>query len=286
MIKVYLDTNMLEDYAEKNLIISDKILSDKFYNFLNQVASNSSLHSAMTIIIPQVVIDEISQHIKESFQYVNELKDKAEKVFKFRDGNIIFNISKTTEQVIIDFQNEIQELVTKYPFLAIEKHKNTIDNIYYRALHKNSPFYMKNKGLDSGFKDSILWKTAIENKGTAKPIICTSDNDFDGCGIEVIKSFSDVITYANENYSSQKDLIISFISQDYIKQRMADELGYHDVKEIKVELVNFLEIDDPDMYDTEVIQVKLNLDESIEIAEFNVIMSVNEIELSQIIKRG
>ena len=69
MIKVYFDTNMLEDYAEKSLIISDKILTEKFHTFVKQVSENASLHSVMTIVIPQVVIDEISNHIKESFEH-------------------------------------------------------------------------------------------------------------------------------------------------------------------------------------------------------------------------
>lgn len=287
MIKVYFDTNMLEDYAEKSLIISDKILTEKFHSFVKQVSENASLHSVMTIVIPQIVMDEIRQHIKETFKYIEEttwdLKTKILKVYKMFDDKQDFIFPKGEVEVLNEFENEINNLVQKYPFVVIEKHKNTLSNIYNKALMKLSPFYKKNPKLDSGFKDAVLWKTAIENQRSAKAIICTKDNDFDGCGIEVVKSFEMLIDRIRKEYLSKKELIESFINDGYIKNRIADELGCYEFKNIKLELLDYFEIDDPEFYDSEVIKVKATIDNQVISAEFNVDMPTNEIELSQIL---
>lgn len=288
MIKVYFDTNMLEDYAEKSLIISDKILSEKFYSFIKQVSENTSLHSVMTIVISQVVIDEIRQHVKETFKYIEDitldLKSKILKVYKTFDDAQEFIFQKGEADVLSGFEKEINDLVQKYPFVVVEKHKNTINNIYYKALHKLPPFYKKNPKLDSGFKDAILWKTAIENKGASTVIICTADDDFDGCEIEIIKSFEILMNRIQKEYLSKKELIKSFINDGYIKERIADELGYHEFDNINLELLNYFEIDNPQFYDFEIIKIKATIDKQVVFAEFNINIPTNEIELYQIIK--
>jgi len=287
MIKVYFDTNMLEDYAEKSLIISDKILTEKFHSFVKQVSENTSLHSVMTIVIPQIVVDEISQHIKETFKYIEEitldLKTKILKAYKMFNDKQEFILPKAEVEVLSDFEKEINDLVQKYPFVVIEKHINTLSNIYYKALMKLAPFYKKNPKLDSGFKDAVLWKTAIENQRTAKAIICTKDDDFDGCGIEVVKSFEMLIDRIQKEYLSKKELIESFIKDGYIKNRIADELGCHEFENINLELLDYFEIEDPQFYDSGVIKIKATIDNQVITAEFNVDMPTNEIELSQIL---
>lgn len=276
MIKVYMDTNMLEDYSNRNLIISGKILSDKFYSFLNNVKTNRQLLSVMQIVVSQVVIDEIKQHIKETFEFINSEIEKIENVYKFINNIIVFD--KNEKKVIKDFDSEIKSLIKTYPFVLIEKHRNSISDIYQRAVDKLSPFYKKNASLDSGFKDAVLLKTVIENKGKSKVIICSNDLDFRECGINTVSSFDKIVEMGNDNYTSQKEVIVSFLKQDYIKHRMADELGFSDVETIEIELIKYCAIDDTPL-GAFLIEVKLIIDGQNKVEQFIVDMSANEVNL-------
>ena len=67
MIKVYMDTNVLEDRSSKGTVISEKILSSKFYEILSFVSSNCIINQNVNVILTRICIDEIQQHIKETY---------------------------------------------------------------------------------------------------------------------------------------------------------------------------------------------------------------------------
>lgn len=288
MIKVYFDTNMLEDYSGNNVVISNKILSEKFYNFIKLVSENATLHSVMTIVIPQVVIDEISQHIKESVQYIEEEFNKISGVYKIFKAEDHFNFSKLYKDLTDIFENEIIALSNKFHFISVEKQNDDLKYIYDRAINKQAPFYAKNKKLDSGFKDMLLIKTALEHQNSANLIICSGDPDFCGTGteIEIIKSFENLIEKVNNEYISKEEKIKSIISQEYIKDRILDELNIQekDKKISQINLISYFEVDDPEFINTQIVKLEIRVRRKRLLAEFYLDLPTSEIVLFQIIK--
>jgi len=288
MIKVYFDTNMLEDYSGNNVIISNKILSEKFYNFIKQVSENASLYSAMTIVIPQIVIDEIRQHLRESIKNIKDYINKIADIYKFFKIEKCLNVANVYKETFDNFEKEINKLTSSYHFISVETHDNNLFHIYDRAVNKKPPFYAKNKKLDSGFKDMLLIKTALDNKNSADLIICTNDPDFCGTGtdIEIVKSFDNLTEKITSQNVSKEEKIKNIISQEYIKNRILDEVKIKekDKKNTQIKLLSYFEIDDPQFENTEIIKLEIKVKRKIYIVEFYLDTPTNEIELYQIIE--
>lgn len=204
-VSILIDTNMLyvKNFKDYNKI---QFLSN-LKSLINDIKENE-FKDNVTLVLPEIVIEELIQHQVES--YNNEIEKLLNKKFP------CFNVTKHSDyevyiKSIID--NELELLKSKS--IKIKKapipKDLKINKLVKRAIKKNPPFSGKEKESDKGFKDVILWESLIEYKNNSlkeKIILCTEDKIFsnDILNVEYFDKFKEDIVAAKW-YSGKGDLI-------------------------------------------------------------------------------
>jgi len=288
MIKVYFDTNILENRSDSNIVISDKILSSKFYDCLSYISSNSKLKQSVKLVIAQVSIDEIKQHIKEAYLKVNEIieqfKNDVTEIFRKFDKKNKVKLPETEYKTLIRLNKEVKTLFNSYEFIQVEKHNNKINEIYKQAVTKKKPFYSKKAPkVDAGFKDALLLKTINDNLKDEDVILYTKDGDFGDVDIFVTKSFDELKRVIELKAGGQtiEEQINNFLNQEYIYKRIIEEICPGENP--KITLLRYYNSEDNSLDEINMVDIEIKISENqILKASYNIDISTNEIVLVEL----
>jgi len=288
MIKVYFDTNILENRSDSNIVISDKILSSKFYDCLSYISSNSKLKQSVKLVIAQVSIDEIKQHIKEAYLKVNEIieqfKNDVTEIFRKFDKKNKVKLPETEYKTLIRLNKEVKTLFNSYEFIQVEKHNNKINEIYKQAVTKKKPFYSKKAPkVDAGFKDALLLKTINDNLKDEDVILYTKDGDFGDVDIFVTKSFDELKRVIELKAGGQtiEEQINNLLNQEYIYKRIIEEICPGENP--KITLLRYYNSEDNSLDEINMVDIEIKISENqILKASYNIDISTNEIVLVEL----
>lgn len=288
MIKVYFDTNILENRSDSNIVIADKILSSKFYDCLSYISSNSKLKQSVKLLIAQVSIDEIKQHIKEAYLKVNEIIDQFKNdvtgIFRKFDKKNKVKLPETENKTLIRLNKEVRTLLNSYEFIQVEKHNNKINEIYKQAVTKKKPFYSKKAPkVDAGFKDALLLKTINDNLKDEDVILYTKDGDFGDVDIFVTKSFDELkrVIELKAGGPTLEEQINNFLNQEYIYKRIIEEVCPGDSP--KITLLRYYNSEDNSLDEINMVDIEIKISENqILKASYNIDIKTNEIALVEL----
>lgn len=174
MIYIVFDTNTLYNSSTNYSDFSFGKNLDLIMNFLQE----ENLTNECSLLIPQIVIDELKQQQKEHFL---EDHSKIDELLK-KQGDLCevkWNIEISEYEEYID--HKIKNLVKHYEIVVAKAcSEKSFDKILCKALKKEPPFEGVEKKSDKGFKDAVIWQSLIEFSIQAggSYIFYTNDNIF------------------------------------------------------------------------------------------------------------
>ena len=155
------------------------------FNNLVSLIKNLNIESYITILVPDVVYEELKNQKVSAYDKKREQLKKLITDFKFPD------LCCKLELKDIDYNEYITDKITEYQgFLA--SGQVTVDRlplptekrfsyVMERAFAKKPPFSGANKKSDKGFKDTLIWESILEfkeNTPQSKLIFYSNDNEF------------------------------------------------------------------------------------------------------------
>jgi len=245
-IQLFLDTNILESYNSKTLVsLYDIKPSSDYYTIIRYINENH-LEDKIDICIPEVVLQEIKEHL--FIQFKKEKDSVTSKINECKNlfGSLIdisyrFSIDSSelykeyVETMIDGFLKKNKCTVILYP-----RCRETFESIVEKAFRAQKPFTKANAGqkeyTDAGFKDALIVETIIEhcNKHDLQGVIFTNDNDLkdtlnklpdekvhDLVGVEAAKAYLSEI-FKLKDIDSVK---AAFENQVYLKETVLIEIG-------------------------------------------------------------
>lgn len=227
MIYIVFDTNILYNSEVNYCDFSINKNIDLVIDFLKA----EGLTEKCSLLIPQVVIDELKQQQKEQFF---EDYRKIQKLLKSQgdlckvDWNI--EIDKYEEYIDIKIKNYLTQKNIKIVDVCTEK---SFKKIFEKAIEKKAPFEGKEKKSDKGFKDAVIWHSLIEYSiqygGTY--IFFTNDNIFLNNKNDLSEDFGED-SYRKVKFLNSIDEIREFILEE-LKLNTALNKYYERINEIK-----------------------------------------------------
>lgn len=190
-ISIYIDTNKLQDYfGDKNVRLDGFRMSSDYYKLVKYLEDNNLLDK-VSICIPQIVIEEMMEHLFSNFKAaqksLNDVINNYKKIF----GDLLdidFEIKPNELEAYKDFilkDFEQKEQQDNKRFIIVE-YPDCFQSMIRNALQTVSPFSMakgkkNNKDYsDAGFKDALLFESVIShcNLENERVILFTQDGDF------------------------------------------------------------------------------------------------------------
>ena len=137
------------------------------------------------IAIPEIGVEELKYHQNEV--YVEDLMDLHEKFKKFKkmEGSEL-KISDINYKDYVDAK--LSAYLGKYNIKTISNPNNEVfQKLIKKVVGKEKPFYKKRNGVDSGFKDSVIWESILEfvsQNSYDRYFFLTNDSDFEDDKLE------------------------------------------------------------------------------------------------------
>ena len=206
---------------DTNVLYSDPFLEGPLIRTI--LAAES--HTGIRLVIPEIVVDELRNHVQERLETAITDADKVRRDYARLSGlnpySVDFMVSSDQRKVVIDrFDRRIQQLaeegrILNYPSPSPKE-------LACRSIKGRAPF----QGKDRGMRDTLIWLTAkdraIQDAGAASKItLVAKDGAFwdkdkrklnEGLGRELENAGipSDSITVRR----SLQDVIDTFVSGD------------------------------------------------------------------------
>lgn len=157
MIGVVIDTNIINSGSKDYMVAQ---FSNKLDDIIRALEANDN-YQDIKILLPQIVVQELYQHQLSNYnKEIERLKGLKLPDLEFipkEDYSVTLN-RLFDESLTILAQRDLQTEVISYT-------KNEmLPNIINRAIMKQAPFEGEDKNSDKGFKDVILWESALEYK--------------------------------------------------------------------------------------------------------------------------
>lgn len=227
MIYIVFDTNILYNSAVNYCDFS----MDKNIDLVIDFLKAEGLTEKCSLLIPQVVIDELKQQQKEGFF---EDYNKMQNLLKLQGDlcKIVWNIDIDKYEEYLD--KKIKSYLTQKNVTIIDVcSEKSFKKIFEKAIKKNPPFEGKDKKSDKGFKDAVIWHSLIEYSiqygGTY--IFFTNDNIF-LTNKEYLSNDFGENNYRKVNFLNSIDEIRKFILEE-LKLNTALDKYYERVNDIK-----------------------------------------------------
>lgn len=189
-INVFIDTNIIEEYVpwQKGACLRCAEFPEgkDFYN-LTRFAKNNNLQN-FTICIPEVVIKEIQNHLRDAYtntqKSYSDILENVKRIFgqTFDETHMFFHQNIDTLNTFI--AEETTSFVEKYSIRVIPHPNDIFPELLRKALAKEPPFSaVKAHGKefsDAGFKDAVLWESLLNEarKDNTLTILFSEDGDF------------------------------------------------------------------------------------------------------------
>jgi len=212
MIYIVLDSNILYIDCKNNFLMDVLSFSDQVKNLL-KMKSQGDLGDQVKILVPEVVIRELSKQRMEAYEnVVTEVRKIRRSISGYGKVDFIINDEEYRKDVCKQFsewldRNDIDIIPT-----CDESYFNKIID---DALEKRPPFEGKEKKSDKGFKNVLIFYSIISyaKEHSGNYYIFTNDtifngngsrNNFDyfkketGCILEIVKKLEDIIIREKE----------------------------------------------------------------------------------------
>ena len=152
------DTNLLKKSIED--LYSSKTVLDSTDVFVEYIEALNKTDSKIELLyfMPELVVEELFAQKKIAFdEQYNVLKNKFNKMNYALDGKL----PKNNLDKIIKKEKELY--LPKYKNIKLEYTKELFEEVVYEAIQKKAPFDKRKEGkkADSGFKDTLIWKTIL-----------------------------------------------------------------------------------------------------------------------------
>lgn len=187
--KIYIDTNILECYHDKDTLFLDSFrLNGNLFKLITYV-KEKGWQEQVLICIPKIVIEEMKEHFVKCFKCENEkLKQDIEK-HKRTFGELL-EIDYTLKKVDIEqYEAYISQCledatVMNVGSFTIIEYPDCFPVMINKAIKTIKPFALANgnkkKYSDAGFKDALVLESMLshcdlENENI---ILFSADNDF------------------------------------------------------------------------------------------------------------
>ena len=195
MIKIFFDTNLIQgqmfstngsfkEYSLSDFTLNRKI--DKVVELINEMG----IKNFTSLIIPEIVIDEIRQHKIETFRvHQKEFKNTCEKYKQIFGNGIKINFSQlqSEPEYVQILDNSIKKYIKDNSLnFKIAKLNIDLNHIKNKVINKELMFTSakgENEKIftDAGFKDNLILETLIQesNFNSDMVVLFSRDSDFD-----------------------------------------------------------------------------------------------------------
>lgn len=239
---------------DSNIFRSDFLLKNSLFDALNDYLIKTS----SSLVIPEIVLDEVLELYKN--EYTSKLKT-AKKAIKS------FNGIGLTQLTVPNEEKNIAEIVDEYKNMLLTRFKNVeilqYNNDHYqivvnRLIEKRKPGGQKGQG----YRDTIIWLSILDHSKTKKPklVAFVSNNTSDFADRDKVKLHPELINDCEKNqvsiayFPNLNDLIekqsskISFIDAEWIFNKypiedfayLIKDEAYFEKSAIVSELSNFV----------------------------------------------
>lgn|GEM_PF-2652180 len=194
---IIVDSNVLFQSANSGGDLRCYKFNKSFFNIYDLI-KDSRLQDYISIIIPDIVWEEIKQQI---FECYNQIISDASKYLQYNIPGLAVSVEH------FDYRSYMEEMMSEVKERSIEQDIAQFDiplpyfgfrRIIERALKKEPPFLGKGKESDKGFKDAVLWESILQFKEKhlqRKLYFYSKDNGFSQqLQIEYRELFSDEIS--------------------------------------------------------------------------------------------
>lgn len=220
---IYMDTNILQDhFSIKKRFLDGFKLSRDYYALVKYIDENA-LTNKINICIPQIVIEEMKEHLFQNFESAKQsLKDQISEYKKIFgdlleiDYNIKYYDREEYKSYILRELEDIKKVASNY-FEFVE-YPECFPKMIENSLRTIRPFANakgKNKEYsDAGFKDALLLESIVnhcdlENKMV---ILFSNDGDFNGLidhsNFAIARDLKDIIKLIDDIYELDPILAI------------------------------------------------------------------------------
>lgn len=252
-ISIFLDTNVIQSFFDgKNgsSVFLDNLGIRPDFHDLTKFIDENDLSNKVEICIPEIVVLEMKQHMKDGFlkqrQKLRDHLKEHKKVF----GNIIdlgaieirYDPEQYSDHVVSlfdDFFNTPKNFAKQIPY---PRQEPIIDTLISKAIAGERPFFTGKIGTkshsDAGFKDSVIAETIFEYQRACGRlcILITHDSDFSKAFENKIKDSSEFVLFpsidatidALSDYyeiSPQAHLVREFTANTYWHEYLLNEAG-------------------------------------------------------------
>ena len=271
-ISIFLDTNVIQSFFDgKNgaSVFLDSLGIRSDFHDLAKFIDENDLSNKVEICIPEIVVLEMKQHMKDGFlkqrQKLQDHLKEHKKVF----GNIIdlsaieikYDLEQYSDYVVSlfdDFFSTPKNFAKQIPY---PRQEPIIDTLISKAIAGERPFFTGKIGAknhsDAGFKDSVIAETIFEYHRVCGRlcILVTHDSDFsrefenkitDSSEFVLFPSVGATIDALADYYeiSPQAHLVREFTVNTYWHEYLLNEAGVKldgSVTDYQVENVSLVE---------------------------------------------
>ncbi|MEN7982655.1 MAG: PIN domain-containing protein, partial [Nanoarchaeota archaeon] len=180
-ILVIIDTNQLGSYSGKKLSCNNySFLETNKYLYQNIVNNfNYEKITKIHIALPEIVLGEIlNQQVScfnEDFSKLKNMFAKFSKLEGFELNCAQLEYRQYLEEKMNNYLGAYSIIKIKNPPIEI------LPKLIKKVLLREKPFYKKENGVDSGFKDAIIWESInefVKENSYDKYFFLTNDLDF------------------------------------------------------------------------------------------------------------
>lgn len=189
--KIYIDTNKLECYHDKDTLFLDSFkLNGNLYKLIKYV-QEKGLQEQVQICIPKIVTDEMKEHFLKCFERENEKLKKDIDKHKSTFGELL-EMDYTLKKIDIEqYEAYISQcledaIVMNAGSFTIIEYPDCFPKMINKAIKTIKPFALASgngkKYSDAGFKDALVLESILSHCNLEKEnvILFSADNDFKG----------------------------------------------------------------------------------------------------------
>lgn len=262
---IYMDTNILQDHFSKQKRFLDGFKLSRNYYALVKYIDENALATKVNICIPQIVIEEMKEHLFQDFESNKQsLKDKIEE-YKKIFGDLLEIECTILNSDIEEYKRfilgEIEALrrlpanqfsIIGYPECFPQMIENALKTVKPFANAKGRINGKEKDYTDAGFKDALMLESIVShcNLELNKVILFTNDGDFEGVinntNFMVARDLNDVIDLLVDMYNLDPILgIRKKIEDQYHREVLLDNADMpYDQSVANFEVITFEASDD------------------------------------------
>ena len=249
-INIFFDTNILEvRYGGEMLMYSEYKLPNN-YSKLSDFIKNNDLKDYVELCIPEVVWNEITQHMRETFSSQKQSAQSKIENYKKSFGDLAdiscnFKINGDDE-----YEKHLEKLSMVFwkgdgmecKLISYPKSTDVIEKLINKAFKKERPFVAAkaiNGGKpysDAGLKDALIVETILAhcNNDDTIGILFSNDGDFSTVfssdmknRYKVFNKVEDIIDFLEMlyNLNDKKQVQLKFENDNYLKDIVVNESG-------------------------------------------------------------